>query len=85
MGGTQLEGFRIPSDVMSRINKIAYRDSTTKSEVVVRALKQFILEEDEGMAIIDSKLQVIEELVGELKGIKVVLRNKGKRQHESKK
>jgi len=79
MSETQLEGFRIPSDVMSRINKIADRDSTTKSEVVVRALKQFILEADEGVAIIDSKLQTIEELVGELKGIKVVLRNKGKR------
>jgi len=84
MTETQLEGFRIPSDVMSQIKKVAERDNTTKSEVVVRALKQFILDEDEGLAIIDSKLKTIAELVGELKGVGVILRSVGKTTHASK-
>jgi len=84
MTETQLEGFRIPSDVMSKIKKVAERDNTTKSEVVIRALKQFILEEDEGLAIIASKMKTIEELVGELKGVGVILRSVGKITHASK-
>ncbi len=63
---------------------IAERDNTTKSEVVIRALKQFILEEDEGLAIIASKMKTIKELVGELKGVGVILRSVGKITHASK-
>jgi len=85
MTQTQFEGFRIPSDVMSQIKKVAERDNTTKSEVVVRALKHFILDDNEGLAIIDSKLKTIDELIGELKGVRVTLRSVGTKAHASKK